>query len=360
MARVVFLTTFFLFIAGVVLQQQSIRSIQAAIRPSPTPIVTQSPVLENHFDEKKKGFYDKYLKSNRPKGGWNKAAYVQLVRNHGEVCNAVMSFATLEKDESLARRVLVYPESWDTDTEKSDKLLSRSKRLLKSAAERYQVLLQPAPGRAKVTEEQALYPLTHLLAFDWFYRILFLRPSGLLLDTSQTDRLFTLPMESSALAISTGTMDGLSEAAMLLIQPSRNNHADALAMLPEGDFSDRDYLSSVPAMTDFAEDQVSLLASTSSLKAEDEAFNATQWLGETAYVYFTDPDLRGPAFNTPQEVKAKARPRSRKARSAWEKVFETYRQQRMDICGLDLEAWPKPESQLVNTENPVEHELRTG
>lgn len=342
-----------------VLQQQSIRSIQAAIRPPPVaPAVTQSPVLAKHFGEKGHNFYDKYLKSNRPKGGWGKAAYVQLVRNHADVCNAVMGFATLEREESLAKRVLIYPQAWDVNTQKTQKELARSKRLLKSARERYEVILQPAPGRSQGADEESLYPLTYLLSLDWFNRILFLRPSGLLLDTSQTDRLFTLPMESSALAISSTTSDGLSEAAMLLFQPSEANHIDALAMLPEGDFSDRDYLSSVPVMTDFAEDQVSLVASTSSLKTEDENFNATSWLDQTAYVYFTDQELRGPTFDTPKDIKAKARPRSRKARRAWERVFELYRQERMDVCGLDLEAWPKPVAGGGSTEDTTEPELR--
>ena len=269
-----------------------------------------------------------------------------------------MNFAALEREESLAKRLLVYPDAWDVKSQKVDKALATSKRLLNAAKERYQVILQPAPARSESVDEDARYPLTHLLALDWFNRVLFLRPSGLLLDTTQTDRLFTLPMESSALTISTTTSDEISEAAMLLFQPSKANHADALAMLPEGDFSDRDYLSSVPVMTDFAEDQISLVASTSSLKTEDEAFNSTRWLDETAYIYYTDPELRGPKIDPPKDAKARARPRSRKARMAWERAFELYRQERMEVCGLDLEPWPKPTEDISVDEVPVESELR--
>ena len=145
----VFIFTSLLFLSGYVLQQQTVRSIQAAIRPPPipTPTLPPSPVLAKHFGTPPGySFYDKYLASNRPKGGWAKVAYVQLVRDHIHVCNAVMLFAALEHEKSMAQRIILYPMAWDKQNSKrgvSNSQLETSMRLLRNAASRYRVMLQP-------------------------------------------------------------------------------------------------------------------------------------------------------------------------------------------------------------------------
>jgi len=73
-------------------------------------------------------------------------AYVQLVREHIHVCNAVILFAALEREESMAQRIILYPKTWNnksSDREKSDSQLETSMRLLRNAASRYRVMLQP-------------------------------------------------------------------------------------------------------------------------------------------------------------------------------------------------------------------------
>ncbi len=123
------------------------RSLQAAIRPQAPPVVTQSPVLAKHFGTPPgHSFYDKFLSRNIPKGGWAKAGYVQVIRSHFEVCNAVMLFAVLEQQESMAQRILFYPKSWDEQRSaqgRPDRTLETSMRLLRTAASRYKVMLQP-------------------------------------------------------------------------------------------------------------------------------------------------------------------------------------------------------------------------
>ena len=150
----VFLFTSLLFLSGYVLQQQTVHSLQAAIRPpTPAPIVTQSPVLAKHFGTPPgHSFYDKFLSSNIPKGGWAKVGYVQILRNHVEVCTAVMLFAELERQESMAQRIIFFPQRWNqrkTAQEAPDRTLETSMRLLRAAASRYRVMLQsiePASG----------------------------------------------------------------------------------------------------------------------------------------------------------------------------------------------------------------------
>lgn len=123
------------------------RSLQAAIRPQAQPVVTQSPVLAKHFGTPPgHSFYDKFLSRNIPKGGWAKVGYVQVVRSHVEVCNAVMLFAVLEQQESMAQRMIFYPKVWNEQRsaqEHPDRRLETSMRLLRTAASRYKVMLQP-------------------------------------------------------------------------------------------------------------------------------------------------------------------------------------------------------------------------
>lgn len=123
------------------------RSLQAAIKPHSQPVVTQSPVLAKHLGTPPgHSFYDKFLSRNIPKGGWAKAGYVQIIRSHVEVCNAVMLFAVLEQQESMAQRIIFYPKLWDEQRpvqERPDRMLETSMRLLRTAASRYRVMLQP-------------------------------------------------------------------------------------------------------------------------------------------------------------------------------------------------------------------------
>ena len=63
-----------------------------------------------------------------------------------------MQFAELERQESMAQRIIFYPKKWDqqrSTQKKPDPTLETSMRLLRSAASRYKVMLQaidPAPG----------------------------------------------------------------------------------------------------------------------------------------------------------------------------------------------------------------------
>ena len=73
-------------------------------------------------------------------------AYAQLVKEHIHVCNALMIFAALEREESMAQRIILYPKAWDkqsSDRETSNSQLETSMRLLRNAASRFRVMLQP-------------------------------------------------------------------------------------------------------------------------------------------------------------------------------------------------------------------------
>ena len=59
------------------------------------------------------------------------------------VCNAVMLFAELDRQDSPAQRLLLYPKKWDVEMEGADKKQETSIRLLQKAALQYSVTLLP-------------------------------------------------------------------------------------------------------------------------------------------------------------------------------------------------------------------------
>ena len=349
--------TTLLFLSGYVLQQQTVRSLQAAIHPkAPSPPVpTLNPVLAKHFGRPPgHSFYDKYLASNRPKGGWAKVAYVQLLRSHMHVCNALMIFAALEGQESMAQRVIMYPRDWDSPSQKADKTAATTRRLLRDAASRFKVMLQPIdplPRPSPKSEDEELptlsdeeaYPLTNLLSLITFNRIIYLQPSGLILDVSPLDLLFTLPMsEHRMLGLTSPTPSSADRPAILLFEPSKILYQDTIAALPEGAYPDLDFLSLVhmtPAPpTNGRDDTVvssTLLAETSSLQHVEAQFNASDFFETTGYIHFQDEGVLGPEFDLTMNFFA-AVPVRKEGRIAWEGVYERFREGRMGVCGLDL------------------------
>jgi hypothetical protein len=82
-----------------------------------------------------------------------------------------------------------------------------------------------------------------------------------------------------------------------------------------------------------------------------DGFNATIFEGATTYVRLSDPEIPGPEYDVPYYDRVALRPKNDEARAAWEKLYERFRQRRMEICGLDLEVWTKPMLQAKDGAN---------
>ncbi|KAI4278485.1 MAG: hypothetical protein LQ337_000968 [Flavoplaca oasis] len=341
-SSVVFMFTFLLFLSGYVLQQQTVRSLQAIIKPQPVVVPPPSPVLAKHFGTPPgHSFYDKYLASNRPKGGWAKVAYVQLVREHLHLCNAVMLFAVLDDQESMAQRVIVYPKEWDATTQEApDPQIETSKRLLRDAAKRYKAMLQPVEPMLEAGGH-SMFPLAGLLSLTAYNRVIHLIPSGLVIDASGLDHLFTLPMESDMIGISAGKADGATSPSVVLLKPSKDAFRTTMESLAGTKYDEDEFLSKISLLPDLPEDQIHVVAKTSALKLEDDSFNATAFLESTSYVHMSDPETLGPEFDAPKESVASVIPKKQEPIKAWQEVHERYREMRMEVCGLDLEPAPK-------------------
>ena len=289
------------------------------------------------------------------------------------VCNAVMVFAALEGQESMAQRIIMYPREWDDDSKNGDKEVLTSRRLLREAASWHRVMLQPidpifqappAEGeQAQVFSDEEKYPLTNLLSLINFNRIIYLQPSGLILDATPLDLLFTLPMEEKPmLGLSSPTESSADRPAILLFEPSQPLYQNTIAALPEGAYPDLDFLAQVqvtpaPGTKGEGDSVATLMAETSSLHHAEEQFNATQFLDTTGYVHFQDEGVLGPQYDLTRDF-YNAAPEQREARVAWESVYERFREGRMDACGLDLEPVVIPavpaEVQGSNEEESIE------
>lgn len=284
-----------------------------------------------------------------------------------------MLFAILEEQESMAQRVLMYPRAWDDATQKNDPVIRTSRRLLRDAASRYKVMLQPispiaapllpqtTPGSPETQDEpepptysdEESYPLTNLLSLTTFNRIIYLQPSGIILDATPLDLLFTLPMSDDQKPILglTSPIPSLADRpAILLLEPSRRNYEDTVAALPEGAYPDTDFLtlvhtiaaasSSVSSPEENSQQHTSpnLLAESSSLHhtPSSSQLNATLFLQTTGYVHFQDEGVKGPEYEVSIAFRDAA-PRGNEERRAWEGAYERFREGRMGVCGLDLE-----------------------
>lgn len=76
---------------------------------------------------------------------WSKLGYVQVVKNHSELCSAMILLADLQEKRSPAKRILMFPKAWlkETSEEDWDPQMATTKRLLRTAARRHGARLVP-------------------------------------------------------------------------------------------------------------------------------------------------------------------------------------------------------------------------
>jgi len=341
---IVFIFTSLLFLSGYVLQQQTVRSLQAALHPPLPPSSNRTSTTHARPFGHPPGSpghasYQAYLGEPTTPIDWTKTAYVQLVRDNTHVCNAAMTFAELARQKSPAQRVLLYPRQWDLDDEagRGDQRLETSMRLLRVAAVRYQVVLSPVDPILETEAPETAYPLSGLLSLTAFEHILYLRPSGLILDASALDAVFALRTNASLTAFSAST-DALPPVTLLT--PSSDSFDAAIAALRSDPRSEPSHLLKNTQFLPPPSPLPPLSSQTSSLRLADPSFDSESFLSEIGYVQLDDPEILGPDYDIPREVFLQSRPGGLEARRAWEEVYERYRMQRMDVCGLDLEPMP--------------------
>lgn len=269
-----------------------------------------------------------------------------------------MLFAQLERQDSLARRVILYPKEWHLkwSGQKASTLhVETTLRLLKIAQKRYKVELEPVSRLQESTEGmrrdgarrfqftdrlkkgERAYPLAALLSLTKFNRLVYLRPSGLILDSEKLDLLFTIPMESELLGIPAEPRERDTLPPVILFEPSMYAYNQTLLSIQAGIYDEEEFLRKINLMQGGTADRSYSVAMSSAFHLEDDTFDGAQFMETTSYVQLSDPGLLGPEFSASRLVLNRAKPQQTEQRRAWEAVYERYRQHRMDLCSLDLE-----------------------
>ena len=126
----------------------------------------------------------------------------------------------------------------------------------------------------------------------------------------------------------------------VVIQPSMQSYHKAMTFIIGTHTGSADSILEMTSVRGNSLDSPYLVSQTFSLALEGEGFNASNYLNQAAYVQLADPAILGPEYDIPRNIFWQARPRQHEARRIWEDLYELYRTERMDICGLDLEPMP--------------------
>ena len=361
------LFTVLLFLIGYTTQQRTVSGLQEALRPRipqpPSPQLsldqqqqadTQQPLQRSRAFRGSHVAYTDFsaaaLEDAGAKINWRRLAHVQVVRGHGDMCNAVMVLAELHRLKSPARRILLFPQAWAVEKkagkgEISDPFMDSSRRLMRLAARRYGVELRAmSPVIQGGTDGDGdIYSLTSAYALADLDRALTLETPGLIIDASPLDAVLAFTEDAPfGMLEDTDERDGVHAQDLFLVQPSLELHADLKASIAASQaYNDTALPSLFPdhLLLSPTSSNTNLIRSIGSLHTVGSNFNATAFVRETSYVRFSDPKLPGPEFEVPWSMKVEARPKNKDADWTWTKLYGQFEQKRMEVCGLGLETW---------------------
>ena len=316
--------------------------MQAIIHPPPIPKAPE-PEPKKSRSFRTQGQYDELGSQRKPSSkdepDWRRLAHAQLLRRQLDVCNALIVFAELDKQDSLADRIMLYPKSWDDgrweEGATSPSELETSLRLIQQASQRYDVSLMPIDPIIQSDDLELAYPLEGLLSFTSYDRILVLPTPGLLLNASLADSLL--------LKKATSAFDTSSISTVL--QPNKGSYQVAVAGLRASAQTSALELKShsqKPLLQRVSRSMDPTILRASSLSHPKEFSNVTEAWEQAAYINLDDFEHEGigPEYDIPRSMMQAARPKQAEMRDIWDDVYESYRVRRMNVCGLDLEPMP--------------------
>lgn len=143
--------------SGFVIQQRTVQSLHTTLRPQPPIPLHPQPVIKHepsnpHATPRRLfgGLRDRTslqsaLKAHDEPFDWSKLAYAQLVRDHSEVCDAMIFLHALYRSKSPVPRLLLFPRKWlhDGEDDYKDTILQHSRALLSKASKIFRVILVP-------------------------------------------------------------------------------------------------------------------------------------------------------------------------------------------------------------------------
>ncbi|EEP78904.1 predicted protein [Uncinocarpus reesii 1704] len=232
---VVGLFTFLLFLSGYVLQQQSVRNIQAALprnfapisTPKPNPPISKETAgarIESHFATgvKNPSLYDpvpdhKHGSQQAPIDGGikklspNTKAYVQILTkpSAADICSTLLfAKALTSNSSSTIERIVIYPESWGSSPPSAN--IAAALRTLRASSERYNLTLYPMDMSNAQGGRLFTAPLLKKASaqFGAYERMLYLQAPGVVLDAEKLDQLMHPPNENDLLSEQTSLLWG--------------------------------------------------------------------------------------------------------------------------------------------------------
>lgn len=203
---VIALFTILLFFSGYVLQQQSVRNIQNALKPPPDP----APMKEYGaaFQKAQKrglsgsnlglGDDQEILRGSQnhhaSKGNY---AYLQLLSSPdaSDICSAILFFKQLATNgTAIQDRLFMYPQQWDRmSAKKLGKPASVALSILRAASIKYGIWLLPidmtaATSQGYETTDTKLLRLGQI-QFMQYDSVLYVQSPGMILDTERLDEV---------------------------------------------------------------------------------------------------------------------------------------------------------------------------
>ncbi|KAF9891200.1 hypothetical protein FE257_004764 [Aspergillus nanangensis] len=200
---VICLFTIVLFLSGYVLQQQSVRSIQHALRPPPRPESMIGHGSAGSSYAKKLDSRDILLSDIVPdtppqkdpaKGNY---AYLQLLStpDPSDICSAILFFKQLAANgTAIQDRLFMYPQDWDLmPSSKLPPSVATALSLLRAASLKYGIWLLPidmtvATSAGYIPTDTKLLRLGQI-QFMQYDSVLYVHTPGLLLDTAKLDAM---------------------------------------------------------------------------------------------------------------------------------------------------------------------------
>ncbi|KAF2736201.1 hypothetical protein EJ04DRAFT_511199 [Polyplosphaeria fusca] len=358
-AGIVFVFTVVLFLSGYVLQQRTVHSLQAAIRPRlpkplPAPKPIQPPTLDVKWarpigahpegDEKLQHFMAEQALD------WSRLGYVQVVREPLELCSAVMLLADLHKMRSPAKRILLFPRAWLRQMEDETAVdMYTTRRLLKTAVRMHGVTLMPMETIVDGADESlaSSYSLASLYSLTTYERLVYLQQPGSLVDPSALDSLLAFSRsEPMAAYPATAEREDMS-TSLLIVHPSdkdfrRLKEARTSQAMTDLELFRKAFTTPNSLISEWSLSMGNVVYDSHQLRDAIDGFNATVFEAATTFVRFSDPEIPGPEYDLPFYERMALRPKNEEAREAWGKLYDRFRQRRMEVCGLDLETYSRP------------------
>lgn len=341
---VIFTFTSLLFLSGYVLQQQTVRSLQAALHPPPAPSPTLPTYFQQNYTEGEEvGLVGKEFgsppgsrghqsyeqgilspseisdveeypantevddganESGREKtmvqsGKKQRLAYVQILTTPPQICSVLLFIKSLTIQQSIIEEtVIVYPQSWESDT--ASDATATALALMRIARDEYNITLSPMPISAEENRyddlrERAL--LSALPSLRQNTHLLYLRTPGLLLNAPALD---------SALVASTTVANGWTPPS-----PAFTSALAILMIVPESETPTR-----IPVQTQLVAEASTIHENHHQGEMDVEALART-----AAYIHFEEAELE----------------HRRKEKEWYGGVFERFERERGEVCkGLDF------------------------